>query len=742
MKNKVLTLLVLTMLVVSVAPVSFAAPPIGKDDRQGKPEFQGVVDDRPDPLTVKQRELRQEALQAKLKGKAYGRIHEVARGQYVELTREGEGAIWTVLGEFADFPHNNIAEPDRDFNNITIWVPDFSRDYYMNLLFNDSPGVNSMRNFYIEQSSNRYTVHGDATDWIPVPGVACDYDDGDPGPGDAYHVWQFLIDTVNGWYDAQIAGGKTPAEIDDYLSQFDVWDRFDYDGDGDFDEPDGYIDTIQFVHAGEGNEAVGGALGDCAIWSHSWYAYYNLIGIVGPDFNKFGGIQIGDSNYWVGKYTIQPENGGVGVFAHEFGHDLGLPDLYDTSIPIQIGDNSTGFWTLMSSGSWLSDSTVDVGSKPSHMGAWEKFQLGWLNYEVAFAGKKSEHKLGPMETNTKQAQGLFVILPQKPVTAHIADPYAGSYFYFSGSANNLRNQMTNAFTLGAGATLAAKVNYGIEEGYDYANVIASTDGGATWQTVSTNLSNSTVEPNGIDGFSGGWIDLTADLSAYTGNVLLGFRYTSDGGVNFDGFMIDDIQISGYPLDGAETDSGWTFTGFRVTTGTEEKLYNHYYVVEFRQYRGYDDSLRFAYNFGFLDDPEMQNYVERFPYQDGLLINYWDTSQKDNNTFLHPGEGLLLTIDAHPEAMYCANGEIWHNRMQTYDSTFSLAPTDAITLHWNSEPSYHPSQPGVPIFDDRITYYDPVNPLGSVINPNTGTQIRIKSISAQGGFMQVEVRPAK
>ena len=101
----------------------------------------------------------------------------------------------------------------------------------------------------------------------------------------------------------------------------------------------------------------------------------------------------------------------MGVFTHEYGHDLGLPDLYDTS----GGENGTGFWTLMSSGSWLDDGKDTIGNKSSHMGAWEKFQLGWLNYEVAYAGKKSEHKLGPMEFNTKQAQGLFVILPKKAV---------------------------------------------------------------------------------------------------------------------------------------------------------------------------------------------------------------------------------------------------------------------------------------------------------------------------------------
>ena len=327
------------------------------------------------------------------------------------------------------------------------------------------------------------------------------------------------------------------------------------------------------------------------------------------------------------------------------------------------------------------------------MGAWEKFQLGWLNYEVARAGVKSVHKLGPMEFNTKQAQGLFVILPQKAVTAHIADPYEGSYFYFSGSANDLNNKMVKAFSLGAGATLTAKVNYGIEEGYDYANVIVSTDGGATWQTVPTNLSNSTVEANGIEGFSGGWVDLTANLPA--GNVMVGFSYRSDGGVNYDGFMVDNIQITGLPLDGAEADAGWTFTGFRVTTGTEDKLYNQYYVAEYRTYKGYDYSLKAGpYYFGYLDNPALGNLVDHFAYQDGMLVNFWDTSQVDNNTGLHPGQGLLLTVDAHPQTLYRVDGGRWRNRIQAYDSSFTLSRTDGIpNIHHMSVLSPGPEPAG-------------------------------------------------
>ena len=739
MKLKKFRMLALAaVMTLSFTSFAYASPVIDGSNDNGK----GIVqkqDNLSDPLTARQHDLKEKALEAKLNGKAKGKTYEVAKGQYVELEREGEGAIWTVLGEFKDLKHNAIPEPDRKVNNTTIWTKDFSRGYYMDLLFDDTPGANSMRNFYAEQSSNRYTVYGDVTDWITVPNEAAFYND-DPDS----NVWYFLQDTINGWYDEQIAAGKTPEQINEYLKQFDVWDRYDYDGDGNFNEPDGYIDTFQSVHAGEGEEAGAPAW---TIWSHSWYAYSNLIGKAGPAFNKMGGIQIGNSNYWVGKYTIQPENGGVGVFTHEYGHDLGLPDLYDTS----GGENGTGFWTLMSSGSWMGDGTKDIGSMSSHMGAWEKFQLGWLNYQVAVPGKSTVYRLGPMEFNTKQAQGLFVILPMKSVTSNIGKPYAGSYYYYSGSGDSLDNFMYKSFNLPAGATISAKVKYDIELDWDYAYLVYSTDNGATWKSIQANIS-SAADPNGqnkgfgITGASNGWVDLAANLPA--GNVLIGFRYWTDANTGGFGLMVDDINITGSQTDGAEADTGWTFKpdkGFHISTGIESALYNQYYVAEYRTYLGYDSTLKTGpYFFGYSNNPELANYVDHFPYQDGLLINYWDTSQKNNQTKAHPGEGLILPIDAHYTALRNVNRAVWRNRIQTYDSTFTLSPTDKLDLHVNSVLSQVTSQPAVKVFDDRNLYYDPANPQGSVKNPDTGTIIEIRSVNGgkQQPFMEIQVRSAK
>ncbi len=112
----------------------------------------------------------------RLNGKASGKTYKAANGQYVELAREGEDSILTVLGEFTNVSnplygglpgplHNQIPQPNRAVDNTTIWAPNFNQAYYQNLLFSEAPGASSMRNFYIEQSSGRYTVNGGVTNW-------------------------------------------------------------------------------------------------------------------------------------------------------------------------------------------------------------------------------------------------------------------------------------------------------------------------------------------------------------------------------------------------------------------------------------------------------------------------------------------------------------------------------------------------------------------------------------------------
>ncbi|MEP7702527.1 immune inhibitor A domain-containing protein [Paraglaciecola sp. 25GB23A] len=739
------------------------------DNLYGDLPMKGANTDNPGhPLGDKQNALKLKALQAKLKGKTSGPVKEVAKGQFVELEREGEDSIWTVVAQFgpttspygilqSNVPgplRNQIPEPDRSVDNTTIWAPDFTPEYYEQLLFSDAPGAISMRNFYLEQSSNRYTVNGEVSDWVQVPFNAAHYGRDYCGGIVCQTTWWFVNDSIDAWYQAQLDEGKTADEINDYLAQFDVWDRYDFDGDGDFNEPDGYIDHFQSVHAGEGQETGGGAQGSDAIWSHRWYAYFSANGPDGAGPNGRGGVKVGGSNYWIGDYTIEPENGGVGVFAHEFGHDLGLPDLYDTSGNTGGAENSVAFWSLYSSGSYGSngDASAGIGSKPIPMSAYEKIFLGWSNYEVINYGQSASLKMGPATDNTKQAQQLVLLLPDKEVVTQVGGPFAGSYFYYSGSGNNLDNAMSRNVTLPAGAPmLSAKVKVAIELNWDYAYLTVNGNAVATNLSTNTNPYGQNFG-NGITGSSGGaWLDLTADLSAYAGQtVTIGFRYWTDTAAIEEGLFVDNIAIDGSALDDAESDAGWIYSGFTRTTGTVSEYFFNAYFAEYRTYRGYDDGLRTGpYNFGFTDDPALGNWVEHFPYQDGLLIWYYDTSFANNNIGDHclAGNcgGLVLPVDAHPELLLRPdNAKAWRPRVQSYDSTFGLDKTDVVCLHLYSIEQCYGGLPAVKKFDDTQSYWiapdASLNHYGwsSVQVPNTGTTIEVKSISAKGNFMQVHV----
>ena len=576
------------------------------------------------------------------------------------------------------------------------------------------------------------------TDWVKVPYNEARYGRSNGFPCDDVvcdNTWELVRDAANAWVADQEAQGKTPEQINAMLAEFDQWDRYDYDFDGDFNEPDGYIDHFQIVHSGGDQADADPFQGEDAIWSHRWFAYQSDFGVTGPPGNLYGGTQIGDTGIWIGDYTIQPENGGLSVFAHEYGHDLGLPDDYDTVGP---DDNPTEWWTLMAQ-SRLSGANETIDRRAGDIGAWQKLVLGWLDYEFAEAGDTRTIELGRAEYNTRLPQALIVGLPQKTVVKDYGPPYAGSQMYWSGKGNDLRNTQTRELDLTGvtSASLSLKSRFDIETDYDYLYAEASVDGGATWTYLDGTVDGAPFPRDGSDnpaltGSTGGeWVDVNVPLDAVTGGpVLFRFEYVTDPGVDPPGFFADDITLTADGatvfVDGAEEGTAdWELDGFKASTGTEAGDYDNYYIAVNRTYGSFDRWLRTGpYNFGFPDTKP--NWVEKFSYQPGVLITYFDTSQSDNNTSEHPGEGLALQIDAHPQPIIGPDGDPWRGRIQLYDATFGKRVAETFTLHSQDtgKPGVIAGLPAQTLFDDTKQWWFESQPNMGVKVRNAGVRLNV------------------
>ncbi|MFC8826082.1 immune inhibitor A domain-containing protein [Streptomyces sp. NPDC057137] len=763
------------------------AGPASIERRDPAPQKGHVEHDLEGPFSKQQEQQRKAALEqvvagdAKIMKRGGSNVVKLDDKKYVELGREKTDKIFTILVEFgdevddtttydpdgADGPeapitkyggepgpqHNEIAEPDEKVDNSTAWQADYNQQHFQDLYFGegkDSKGQpkESLKTYYEKTSSGRYSVDGEVSDWVKVKYNEARYGSNYCGDSNCANVWDAVRDGTTAWAADQKAKGRTDAEIKADLASYDEWDRYDFDADGNFNEPDGYIDHFQIVHAGEDESAGGGAEGENALWAHRWYAYGTDAGKTGPAENKSGGTQIGDTGIWVGDYTMQPENGGLGVFAHEYGHDLGLPDLYDTS---GGGENSTGFWTLMSAGSWLGRGKGEIGDLPGDMTAWDKLQLGWLDYDEAKAATASTHKLGVSAYNTDNPQALVVELPKKPVTTTVVKPAEGSKQWWSDMGDDLKNTLTRSVDLTGKAKASLELDgwWDIEANYDYLYAEVSEDGGANWTPVDGTADGKAITRDAGDkpaltGPSGGHKKLVYSLDAYAGKkVDVRFRYQTDGGAGGKGFAADTISVvaDGAPVfsDNAEADdAGWTAKGFSRIGESFTQDYDQFYIAENRQYVSYDKTLKSGpYNFGFKAPKD--GWVEHYAYQNGLMVWLWDTSQKDNNTSAHPGKGLILPVDAHAKPLKWADGTVMRNKIQTFDSSFSKFPTDLFRLHNADKAQWILPQAGKSVFDDRKgTYWYEENPTGGVVVPDTNTKISIVSEPLSGSTMTVKV----
>lgn len=217
------------------------------------------------------------------------------------------------------------------------------------------------------------------------------------------------------------------------------------------------------------------------------------------------------------------------------------------------------------------------------MTAWDKLQLGWLNYDKAKAATKSTHKLGVSAYNTADKQALLVELPKKQQRTDIVAPAEGSSQWWSNMGDDLKNTLTRSVDLTGkkSAALSLKGWWDIEADYDFLYTEVSTDGGATWTALGGTADGAAIPADAsgspsLTGVSGAWKSLNFPLDAYAGKKIdLRFRYQTDGGAGGKGFTADAVNLTADGAtvfaDGAENgDNGWTGKGFSRVGATSPR----------------------------------------------------------------------------------------------------------------------------------------------------------------------------
>lgn len=261
----------------------------------------------------------------------------------------------------------------------------------------------SMTDFYLENSYGQFYIKGDVFGWFRAPQTYAYYEGGNDG----------LNSRVQGLVrDCILLADAAGADYSDY----------DHDGDG-------FCDGVLVAHAGPGAET--GAFG---IWSHAWTI---------PSPLTLDGVTVFN-------YNINPEESGgggpssIGVFCHEYGHFLGLPDLYDIDYEPSTSDG-LGEWSLMSGGSWNGG-----GTKPSHFDAYSKDFLGFVNAidigtnmaEVAFPAVEYNPIVYRLSNSISQPYEFWYVENRQRVGFDVALPGSGLLIFhvdFSVEGSNIDN---------------------------------------------------------------------------------------------------------------------------------------------------------------------------------------------------------------------------------------------------------------------------------------------------------------
>lgn len=249
----------------------------------------------------------------------------------------GQAEVPVLLTEFSDNPANTEAHPPPAFDQLL-----FGKDSTL--------GAGSLRDYYRDMSGGLFDFTGQVSSWLTMPRAYGEYVGSRGGrQAEETNARTLLRDAV--------------AAADPQM------DYCDFDRDS-----DGLVDAVVLVHAGAGAEE---SPPTSALWSHQ-----SRLPAPFQTDDVCNGSPVS-----VSYYLLQPEIHwrdtlvapeapdkliSIGVFAHELGHVLGLPDLYDRDYDTNGG---VGTWELMAQGAWGFNGKP---WRPAPMSAWTRAELGWV----------------------------------------------------------------------------------------------------------------------------------------------------------------------------------------------------------------------------------------------------------------------------------------------------------------------------------------------------------------------------
>ena len=305
----------------------------------------------------------------------------------INAVRKAEGA--PAIGEYAAAPPA-WAGSDTDVLFLYVEFSDLQCTFtpaqmQANMFGNTASGPGNLADYYDEISYGALQLDGDVI-------------------GNAANDDCIALPNTHDFYDG--AGGSADQMVIDAVAAANAYVDFSpYDNDG-----DGNVDALGLIYAGGGthdgcatDDPPSGSGGD-SLWPHSGGSGRGDA-VDGVNVNPH--IVNSELTYAL---TNQPPPTTdctviqtIGLFAHEFGHSLGLPDLYDTD-----GSSSgVGRWSAMAS-QYIS--TVNNADTPGHFDPWSKWFLGWIT-PTDYTGQNVSLSLDQVEDNGEVAQFLGTPTP-------------------------------------------------------------------------------------------------------------------------------------------------------------------------------------------------------------------------------------------------------------------------------------------------------------------------------------------